>query len=78
MSHFREKAEAQTKQIIGQMIGDELLVREAHEQLRHANEEPGEQHGQHRVQTGMPKPHPPHVSRLDRDGDPPGERNSRQ
>ena len=32
MSNFREKAEAQTKQIIGQMIGDELLVREGQEQ----------------------------------------------
>jgi len=59
MSHFREKAEAQTKQIIGQMIGDELLVREGQEQLRHADGESGEQDSRHHVETGMPKPHPP-------------------
>ncbi|MEH2533427.1 hypothetical protein V1274_004436 [Bradyrhizobium sp. AZCC 1614] len=28
MSKFHEKVEAQTKQIIGQMLGDDLLVRE--------------------------------------------------
>ena len=28
MSKFQQKAEAQTKQIIGQMLGDELLVEE--------------------------------------------------
>ena len=28
MSKFQQKAEAQTKQIIGQMLGDELLVQE--------------------------------------------------
>ena len=36
MSNFREKAEAQTKRIIGQMIGDDLLVREGQEQSRNA------------------------------------------
>jgi len=100
MSKFREKAEAQTKQVIGQMIGDELLVHEGQEQLRHAEEEPRDQSSEHGVQTGMPKPHPPRagetdqgivrdergqeqpkdkeraqrVSRVDRGGDPPGER----
>ena len=29
MSKFREKAEAQTEEIIGQMLGDELLVKKA-------------------------------------------------
>jgi hypothetical protein len=36
MSKFREKAEAQTEQIIGQMLGDELLVREGQERSRKA------------------------------------------
>ena len=31
MSKFQQKAEAQTKQIIGQMLGDELLVQEQRE-----------------------------------------------
>jgi hypothetical protein len=100
MSHFREKAEAQTKQVIGQMICDELLVREGEAQARHAEEEPRDQSREHGVQAGMPKPHPPRagetdqgiirdergqeqpkdkeraqrVSRVDRGGDPPGER----
>jgi hypothetical protein len=34
MSKFQQKAEAQTKQIIGQMLGDELLVEEGKEQQR--------------------------------------------
>ena len=34
MSKFREKAEAQTEQIIGRMLGDELLVREGQERSR--------------------------------------------
>ena len=38
MSKFQQKAEAQTKQIIGQMLGDELLVEEAKEQQREATE----------------------------------------
>jgi hypothetical protein len=65
MSKFREKAEAQTKQIIGQMVGDELLVREGQEQLRHAEEEPRDQSSEHGVQTGMPKPHPPRAGETD-------------
>jgi hypothetical protein len=39
MSKFREKAEAQTEQIIGQMLGDELLVREGQERSRKAEME---------------------------------------
>ena len=38
MSKFHDKAEAQTKQIIGQMLGDERLVREGREQLEQATE----------------------------------------
>jgi hypothetical protein len=41
MSKFREKAEAQTEQIIGQMLGDELLVREGQERLRSAETDSG-------------------------------------
>jgi len=32
MSKFHERAEAQTKQTIGQMLGDELLVQEGKKQ----------------------------------------------
>ena len=39
MSTFREKAEAQTEQVIGQMLGDELLVREGQSRLRKADSE---------------------------------------
>jgi hypothetical protein len=38
MSKFREKAEAQTEEIIGQMVGDELLVKEGQERSRKAAE----------------------------------------
>ena len=38
MSKFHEKAEAQTKQIIGQMLGDELLVQEGKKQQKEATE----------------------------------------
>ena len=41
MSKFREKAEAQTEQVIGQMLGDELLVKEGQERLRNADIESG-------------------------------------
>ena len=36
MSKFQQKAEAQTRQIIGQMLGDELLVEEGKKQQREA------------------------------------------
>lgn len=52
MSQVRDKAQGLTKQVIGQMIGDELLVREGkeqeraadkpHETGRHGTEEQGE------------------------------------
>jgi hypothetical protein len=41
MTAIREKAQGYTKQIIGEMIGDELLVREGKQQQQHA-EEPSE------------------------------------
>jgi hypothetical protein len=65
MSKFREKAEAQTKQVIGQMVGDELLVREGQEQARHADEDAQDQSSAPGVQTGMPKPHPPRAGETD-------------
>ena len=43
MSRFREKAEAQTKQIIGQMLGDEQLVEEGKEESRNAEAGPASQ-----------------------------------
>jgi uncharacterized protein YjbJ (UPF0337 family) len=47
MSQVRDKAQGLTKQVIGQMIGDELLVREGKEQERAADKphETGERHG---------------------------------
>ena len=39
MTRFRQKAEAQTMQIIGQMIGDDRLVQEDKEEERHAETE---------------------------------------
>src|SRR5205085_7673533 len=65
MSKFREKAEAQTKQIIGQMLGDEQLVEEGQEQLRHADEGGGDRDSWHREQSGMPKQHPPRAGETD-------------
>jgi uncharacterized protein YjbJ (UPF0337 family) len=41
MNKIREKAQGRTKQIVGQMVGDELLVQEGKEQEREADE-----HGQ--------------------------------
>jgi uncharacterized protein YjbJ (UPF0337 family) len=38
MSHVRDKAQGRTKQVIGQMVGDELLVQEGKEQEQAANE----------------------------------------
>ena len=81
MTKFREKAKAQTKQIIGQMVGDELLIREGQEQLRRTEGTPaGDQHEPRShdntkadrdqgkrlgFQTGMPKPHPPRAGEAD-------------
>lgn len=40
MSKFHEKAQAKTKQIVGQMVGDDRLVREGQEQEQKADEKP--------------------------------------
>jgi hypothetical protein len=65
MSHFREKAEAQTRQVIGQMIGDQLLVREGEAQAHRADGGGRDQSSEHGVQTGMPKPHPSRAGESD-------------
>jgi hypothetical protein len=80
MSKFHDKAEAQTKQIIGQMLGDERLVREAREQLEQATESGssagGKDQGIVRDERGQEQPgdkeRAQRVSRIDRGGDPPG------
>jgi hypothetical protein len=87
MSRFRQKAEAQTKQIIGQMLGDELLVEEGKEQQREATEpgrghhdqgEGGHDQGIVRDERGQEQPRDKEraqrVSRVDRGGDPPGKK----
>lgn len=87
MSKFQQKAEAQTKQIIGQMLGDELLVEEGKEQQREATE-PGSAADRHdddrhdqgivRDERGQEQPQDKEraqrVSRVDRGGDPPGKK----
>ena len=50
MSKFQQKAEAQTKQIIGQMLGDELLVQEGREQQREATQPEPSGAGQNKEQ----------------------------
>jgi hypothetical protein len=81
MSNLREKAEAQTKRIIGQMLGDELLVREGQEELRHAEGAPAGNRNESRAddntegardrgkrrgfQTDRPKPRPPRAGESD-------------
>ena len=50
MSTFREKAQGRTKQMVGQMIGDELLVEEGKDQERKA-EQPSESSDDHPKQT---------------------------
>ena len=86
MSKFQQKAEAQTKQIIGQMLGDQLLVEEGKEQQQEATE-PGrgrhDEGGPHqdivRDERGQEQPRDreraQRVSRVERGGDPPGRKN---
>lgn len=38
MNKFQEKVQGRTKEIIGEMIGDKVLVQEGKEQARHAEE----------------------------------------
>jgi hypothetical protein len=84
MSKFQQKAEAQTKQIIGQMLGDALLVEEAREQQRQATD-PGSGEGRRdddrhdqgivRDQRGQEQPRDKErAQRVDRGGDPPGQK----
>ena len=82
MSKFQQKAEAQTRQIIGQMLGDQLLVEEGKEQERQATE-PGRDHHDHsghvvRDERGQERPcdkeRAERVSRVDRRGDPPSQK----
>ncbi|XSC46381.1 hypothetical protein ACF1BQ_011265 [Bradyrhizobium sp. RDT10] len=85
MSKFQQKAEAQTKQIIGQMLGDERPVQEAKEQQREATEagSTDDRHDDDRHDQGIvrdergqeqprDKERAQRVSRVDRGGDPPG------
>jgi len=86
MSKFQQKAEAQTKQIIGQMLGDQLLVQEGREQQREATEpEPSgadqnkeQDQGIVQDERGQEQPRDKEraqrVSRVDQGGDPPGKK----
>ena len=87
MSKFQQKAEARTKQIIGQMLGDELLVEEAREQQRRATEpeSTADRHDDDRHDQGIvldergqeqpkDKERAQRVSRVERGGDPPGKK----
>ena len=91
MSKFQQKAEAQTKQIIGQMLGDELLVEEAREQQRRATEpeSAADRHDDDRHDQGIvldergqeqprDKERAQRVSRVDRGGDPPGKKGKKE
>ena len=69
MSAFQKKAEAQTKEVIGQMLGDQELVEEARAEYRRAADESDSSGGQSIVGdrkqpdgNGQEKP----VSRVDR------------
>jgi hypothetical protein len=91
MTKFQQKAEAQTKQFIGQMLGDELLVEEGKALQREATE-PGstgdrrdeDRHDQGivRDERGQEQPRDKEraqrVSRVDQGGDPPGQRGKKR
>ncbi len=84
MSKFQQKAEAQTKQIIGQMLGDELLVEEGNRAAARSDGAGARRHDQdgndqgivrdERGQRSSPatSERAQRVSRVDRGGDPPG------
>jgi hypothetical protein len=91
MSKFQQKAEAQTKQLIGQMLGDELLVEEGKEQQREAMEpgSSGDRHDDARHDQGIvrdergqeqpaDKERAQRVSTVDRGGDPPGKKGKQE
>ena len=85
MSKFQQKAEAQTKQIIGQMLGDQLLVEEGKQQQeatepgRGRHDQGGPDQGIVRDERGQEQPpdreRAQRVSRVERGGDPPGRKN---
>jgi hypothetical protein len=88
MSKFQQKAEAQTKQIIGQMLGDELLVEEGKQQATEPGAT-GERHDDDRHDQGIvrdergqeqprDKERAQRVSRVDRGDDPPGKKGKKQ
>jgi hypothetical protein len=80
MTKFHERTEAQTKQIIGQMPGDEKPVQVGKKQQRHATEsgssDDGHDQGIVRDERGQEQPRDKEraqrVSRVDKGGDPPG------
>ncbi|MBR1279203.1 hypothetical protein [Bradyrhizobium sp. AUGA SZCCT0283] len=89
MSKFQQKAEGQTKQIIGQMLGDELLVEEAKKQQRQATEPESTGHDDDRHDQGIvrdergqeqprDKERAQRVSRVDEGGDSPGKKRKRE
>jgi len=55
MSSARDKAQAFTKQLVGQMVGDELLVQEGKEQEREAAGEPSKAHHEERNRRPQPR-----------------------
>src|SRR4051795_10498318 len=77
MTKFHDRAEAQTKQIIGQMLGDEKLVQEGAKEYRDATEPKGSGDGHKqgivRDERGQEQPRDKdraqHVSRVDRGDD---------
>ena len=49
MSRIQEKAQGATKQAVGQMVGDDKLVREGEDQVRKAEGEQGSRHSDHGI-----------------------------
>ena len=49
MTQFREKAQGHTKQVVGQLIGDDRLVVEGTDQVRAAQGEPTGHHSDHGI-----------------------------
>ena len=66
MTNARDKAQAFTKQLVGQMVGDDLLVQEGKEQEREADREPskaqerGQDRGQEQAQEKQRGQRPAH------------------
>ena len=49
MTRLQEKAQGHTKQAVGQMIGDDELVREGKDQVRKAGGEAASRHSDHGI-----------------------------